>query len=112
MAGSSGIGPIPVGTDKHETEAALKAAPVGLGPFRVRFQEVRRFANTDIFYLAPQEREPFDRIHEKLKASGIPFGANPWPYNPHCTLRGGPMNERASAEEIFRVCVSEGRVCD
>ena len=103
VAGSSGIGPIPVGTDKHETEQALKAALVGLGPFRVRFQEVRRFPNTNIFYLAPQAREPFDRIHEKLKASGIPFGPNSWPYNPHCTLRGGPMTERASAEDIFSV---------
>ncbi len=105
VAGSSGVGPIPAGTDKRETEAHLKSALKGLKSFQTRFQEVRRFPNTNIFYLKPQERRLFDRIHEALKVSGIPFGSNPWPYNPHCTLRGGPMNERASAEEILSLPV-------
>ncbi len=103
VAGSSGVGPIPVGTDKDDTENRLKNVLGKVKAFRVRFQEIRRFANTDIFYLAPEERQPFDHIHETLKGSGIAFGPNPWPYNPHCTLRGGPMNERASAEEIFEL---------
>ncbi len=101
VAGSSGVGPIPVGTDKDDTENRLKAVLSGVKAFRVRFQEIRRFANTDIFYLAPEERQPFDHIHEALKGSGIAFGPNAWPYNPHCTLRAGPMNDRATAEEIF-----------
>jgi 2'-5' RNA ligase len=103
VAGSSGIGPIPAGTDKNETEAALKFVLARLKPFRVRFQEIRRFPNTNIFYLAPEERQPFDHIHEVLKGSRITFGLNPWPYNPHCTLRGGPMNDHASAEDIFKL---------
>jgi 2'-5' RNA ligase len=107
VAGSSGTGPIPPGTCKNETEAALKSALTGVKPFRVRFQGVRRFPNTDIFYLAPQERQPFDRIHEALKAGGIPFAPNPWPYNPHCTLRSGPMNDRASAEDILNLSFPE-----
>ena len=101
VAGSSGVGPIPVGADKDETENRLKSVVNGMKPFPVRFQEIRRFANTDIFYLAPEDRQLFDHIHEALKGSGIAFGPNPWPYNPHCTLRAGPMNERATAEEIF-----------
>ncbi|SRR5581483_574068 len=101
VAGSSGVGPILPGTGKQETEEKLKSVLAGLKPFRMRFQEIRRFPNTDIFYLAPWERQPFDRIHESLKASGIAFAPSPWPYNPHCTLRGGLMNERASAEDIL-----------
>jgi 2'-5' RNA ligase len=101
VAGSSGVGPIPIGADKDETDNCLKSVLSGVKPFRVRFQEIRRFANTDIFYLAPEERQPFDQMHEALKASGIAFGPNRWPYNPHCTLRAGPMNDRALAEEIF-----------
>lgn len=103
LAGSSGVGPIPAGSGRNETEAVLKSALAGLKPFRMRFQGVGRFPNTNTFYLAPQERRPFDRIHETLKTSGITFGPIPWPYNPHCTLRGGPMNDRASAEDIFRL---------
>lgn len=103
VAGSSGIGPIPAGTDKNKTETALKSALPRLKPFWIRFHEIRRFPNTNIFYLAPENRQPFDHVHEILKASGIIFGPNPWPYNPHCTLRGGPMNDHASAEDIFKL---------
>jgi 2'-5' RNA ligase len=103
VAGSSGIGPILIGTDKSEIEEKLKPVLIGVKPFRARFQEIRRFPNTNIFYLAPQDRLPFDRIHESLKAGGIKFGSNPWPYNPHCTLRGGPMADGPSAAEIFRL---------
>jgi 2'-5' RNA ligase len=101
VAGSSGVGPIPPGTDRDKTEAALKSVLAGLKPFSVRFQEIRRFPNTNIFYLAPQERQPFDRIYEALAASGITFAPSRWPYNPHCTLRGGPMTDRDSAEAIL-----------
>jgi 2'-5' RNA ligase len=101
VAGSSGVGQIPVGTDKRKTEERVKAVLDRFSPFPARFQEIRRFPNTDIFYLAPAERQPFDRIHEALKASGIPFMSNPWPYNPHCTLRMGPLEAGASADDIF-----------
>jgi 2'-5' RNA ligase len=101
VAGSSGIGPVPPGSEKNDTERGLKSVLSDLRPFPAQFQEIRRFPNTNIFYLAPQERARFDRIHDLLKASGISFGSNPWPYNPHCTLRGGPMTDRFSAEDIF-----------
>jgi 2'-5' RNA ligase len=101
VAGSSGVGPIRPGTDRNKTEEALKPVLAGLKPFPMRFQEICRFPNTNIFYLAPQERQPFDQIHEALAASGITFAPNRWPYNPHCTLRGGPMTDRDLAEAIL-----------
>jgi 2'-5' RNA ligase len=103
VAGSSGTGPIPAGTDKTATESALNSVLTGLKPFRARFQEIRRFPNTNTFYLAPEDRQPFDLIHEKLQASGIAFAPIPWPYNPHCTLRVGPMTNHASAEDILNL---------
>jgi 2'-5' RNA ligase len=103
VAGSSGIGPIPAGADKQYAEERVAAALVGLQPFEVRFQEVRRFPNTDIFYLAPEDRRPFDQLHERLKASGIAFGPSPWPYNPHCTLRAGPLADRAETQDILKL---------
>jgi 2'-5' RNA ligase len=107
VAGSSGIGPIHPGTDKNETEAELRSVLARLKSFRAQFQEIRCFPNTNIFYLAPQDRQPFDRIHETLKSSGIKLGPSPWPYNPHCTLRGGPMNDHASAEQILNLSVPQ-----
>lgn len=105
VAGSSGTGPILQGTSKAATESLLKSVLPGLKPFSMRFQEVRRFPNTNIFYLAPENRKPFDRIHENLKVSGIAFAPNPWPYNPHCTLRSGTMTDGASGEDIFNLSV-------
>jgi 2'-5' RNA ligase len=103
VAGSSGVGPILPGADKNKTEAVLKSALAGLKPFQVRFQEIRCFPNTNIFYLAPQERQPFDQIHEILKTSELTFAPNRWPYNPHCTLRNGPLADPASAEDVFQL---------
>lgn len=103
VAGSSGVGPIPVGTDKHEAETTVKHVLSRFEPFTVRFQEVRCFPNTSTYYLAPQDRQPFDRLHEALKQSGIAFGPSPWPYNPHCTLRSGPMTDRISATDILNL---------
>jgi 2'-5' RNA ligase len=103
VAGSSGTGPIPAGTGKAETEAILKSVLSGLKPFSMQFQEIRRFPNTNIFYIAPQNRQPFDHIHGTLKASGITFAPGRWPYNPHCTLRSGPMNQHAPAGNIFNL---------
>jgi 2'-5' RNA ligase len=101
VAGSSGVGPILPGADKNETETLLKSVLPKLKPFPARFHEIRRFPNTNIFYLAPHDRQTFDQIHATLKTSGIKFAASPWPYNPHCTLRGGPLNDNASADQIL-----------
>src|SRR5215471_14646994 len=59
VAGSSGVGPIPAGTDKKGTEECVLVLSREFEPFDVRFQEIRRFPNTDIFYLAPEDRQPF-----------------------------------------------------
>jgi hypothetical protein len=94
VAGSSGIGPILPGTNKQETEACLKSVVPKIKPFPVRFHEIRRFPNTNIFYLAPHDRRPFDHIHAAIKTSRIKFGS-------------GPMNDRASAEDILKLSFPE-----
>jgi 2'-5' RNA ligase len=103
LAGSSGVGPIPVGTDLSLVERHLDTALSGIAPFQARFAAIRNFPNTSIFYLEPFDRAPFDRIHQQLRASGIPFSEIKWPYNPHCTLRGGaPLNAEAASELLSR----------
>lgn len=41
-------------------DATLTAS--GVGPFEARFEDVRRFAVTGVVYLAPEPRDPFDRL--------------------------------------------------
>jgi 2'-5' RNA ligase len=100
LAGSSGVGPIPVGTDLSLIKRHLDQTLSGISPFRARFSAIRSFPNTSIFYLEPFDRSPFDHLHQKLRISGIPFSEIQWPFNPHCTLRGG---EPLSAEAAFEL---------
>jgi 2'-5' RNA ligase len=89
LAGSSGVGPIPVGTDLSLIKRHLDRTLADIVPFRARFSAIRAFPNTSIFFLEPFDRSPFDHLHQELRSSGIPFSGIRWPYNPHCTLRGG-----------------------
>jgi hypothetical protein len=99
LAGSSGVGPIPAGTDLSLIKRRLDLALSDILPFCARFSAIRSFPNTSIFYLEPLDRSPFDHIHRELRVSGIPFSEIRWPYNPHCTLRGGaPLSAEASSE--------------
>lgn len=103
LAGSSGVGPIPAGTDLSLVGRHLDRTLSGISPFRARFSAIRAFPNTAIFFLEPFDRAPFDHLHQKLRVSGIPFSEIRWPYNPHCTLRGGkPLNAEAALELASR----------
>jgi 2'-5' RNA ligase len=99
LADSSGVGPIPAGTDLSLVKRRLNRTLSDISPFRARFSAIRTFPKTAIFYLEPVDRSPFDHIHHELRVSGIPFSEIQWPYNPHCTLRGGaPLSAEASSE--------------
>jgi 2'-5' RNA ligase len=103
LAGSSGVGPIPVGTDLSLIKRHLDRTLSDISPFRARFSAIRTFPNTSIFYLEPFDRSPFDHLHQELRISGIPFSEIRWPYNPHCTLRGGePLDAEAASELLAR----------
>ena len=103
LAGSSGVGPIPIGTDLSLIERHLERTLSHISPFFTRFSAIRTFPNTSIFYLEPFDRSPFDHIHQELRVSGIPFSEIQWPYNPHCTLRGGaPLSAEAASELLSR----------
>ncbi len=98
LAGSSGVGPIPPGTDLSLIERQLDRALSAVSPFPTRFSAIRNFPNTSIFFLEPVDRSPFDCLHQELRVSGIPFSGISWPYNPHCTLRGGePLSAEAAS---------------
>jgi 2'-5' RNA ligase len=103
LAGSSGVGPIPIGTDLSLIARHLNRTLSSISPYCTRFSAIRTFPNTSIFYLEPFDRSPFDHIHQELRISGIPFSESPWPYNPHCTLRGGaPLSAEAAPELLSR----------
>src|SRR6266516_4306444 len=102
LAGSSGVGPIPAGTDLLLIQRHLDRALSDIAPFRARFSAIRSFPKTSIFFLEPFDRSTFDHLHQELRMSGIPFSGIQWPYNPHCTLRGGEPLSADAAYELTR----------
>jgi hypothetical protein len=41
-------------------------------------------------------------LDESAPHSGVPVNKNPWPYNPHCTLRAGEPLRAAAAALLAR----------
>ena len=86
LAGSSGCGPIPVGTDVSLVLESISEILKDIQSFETSFSEWRVFPNTTIAYLAPSSRSIFNSLHESLLDSNIPYHPIEFPYNPHCTI--------------------------
>lgn len=99
LAGSSGVGPIPIGTDIRLITDVVFNLLDDISSFEVVFSGWQVFPNTTIAYLEPKCRQMFDTLHKKLKNSDIPFSPNNFPYNPHCTI-----GSSWSPEKLASVC--------
>lgn len=110
LAGSSGVGPIPKGTDLGlictEVERIARSTPT----FQIEFAAVSHFPDTGIFFIPPKDRRPFDSLHASFAASKIPFARSPFPFYPHCTLRVGPKVEPSVVEHIYSLPVPPGEI--
>lgn len=104
LAGSSGVGPIPAGTDLSQIVSEMGRIFANVPPFGVSFSGFGVFPGTSLVYLCPTGRTPFDDIHEALRKSNIPFSQSAFPYNPHCTVRSGaPL----PVDEVDRICLKK-----
>lgn len=111
LAGSSGVGPIVADQDDDQVFAALAEIAATTAPFECRFNGVQKFEGTDLYYLAPENRAPFDALHRRLAASGIRFHDSPHSYNPHCTISGTKLDE-AHQNELEALNIREPFVID
>jgi hypothetical protein len=87
LAGSSGVGPLKIGQSLEDIEQTLSELLERHLPFEARFLRINHFPNTEIFFLEPA-REVFDELHMLIVNSALEFEANPFPFNPHCSLKG------------------------
>ena len=87
LAGSSGVGPIREGQNLTSIAREVERVTRGKTDFTFKLLGVSNFEGTDIFFLKP-ERAGFDTLHTALKTSEIIFHKIPYPFNPHCSLKG------------------------
>src|SRR5215471_1761951 len=80
LAGSSGVGPIPEGTNIGLICDEVDRVARSTAAFRMEFAGIGHFPNTGVFFLPPKDRKPFDLLHVSLAASKIPFSNSQFPY--------------------------------
>lgn len=102
VAGSSGVGPIRSDQDDDRVHALLAEVAAATPRLETRFGPVHRFEGTDLHYLEPTERGPFDVVHRRVVECGIRFYESPHPYTPHCTISGVALTdeERGQLTEL------------
>ena len=103
VAGSSGVGPISSGQELDFVISELEIILVSFQSFEISFLTIERFPETDIFYLVPNDKSPFKKLHDLIKSTNIKFETNPHPYDPHCSLRGFTPLPKGLEDEINRI---------
>jgi 2'-5' RNA ligase len=104
LAGSSGIGPLKIGQKLEDIERILSELLEHRLPFEARFLRVGNFPNTEIFSLEPARR-PFDEFHLLIAKSSLEFEANPFPFNPHCSLKGFTPLQPGDRERLEQLVI-------
>ena len=101
VAGSSGIGTIEEHQDPERVFEALEHIGQDHLPFVSSFVSLERFSGTNIFWLKPRDREPFDRLQRSMLEAGIKFLSNPFPFNPHCTISANDLLTSAQISDLL-----------
>ncbi len=102
VAGSSGIGPLLPGQPLENIINDVDSIIGKIKPFIFNFKRITNFPNTNIYYLEPEQREPFDNIHNIFKDLNFEYAKNLFPYNPHYTLRTGSFSNSDEKNKLMK----------
>lgn len=105
VSGSSGTGPIANDESLDLVVTALDRVAAETAPIRTSFGPVRRFPQSDVFYLSFVDERPFDELHRRIASSGLRFQTTPFPFAPHCTLRTRSPITDEEAQALLHVRV-------
>jgi 2'-5' RNA ligase len=103
LAGSSGMGPIPADTPLDRIRAILEPIARESAPIEVYFQSPMKFMQKDVVVLPIDPHGPIRALHERIKASGIPFQRPRFAFTPHCTLSLYPELTRSRLAELLAI---------
>ena len=103
LIGSSGAGPIPVGTSVELLRNAIEPVAAATAPLALRFGNPMRFLQREIVVLPLDPHGPLRAFHQRLKDSGIPFAPARWPFTPHCTLSFYPTLTQESLRPLLAI---------
>jgi 2'-5' RNA ligase len=107
LSGSSGMGPIPNATTIDALQAALDPIAAATAPFVVRFAAPMKFMKSNVVVLPIDPNGPIRALHERIKASGLRYGAPRFTFTPHCTLSFYPELPRERLRELLALRFDE-----
>jgi 2'-5' RNA ligase len=90
VAGSGGVGSPAEREDPRPFFAALDEIVESTAPIHGRLNTTRRFPETDVFFVQPEDPDPIVALHERIATCGIKFDPAQFPFVPHCTLTQPP----------------------
>lgn len=86
IAGSSGVGPLPLDTPVPRIREVLGPLLAGMPPITVQFERPHRYMTTDIVVLPVDPHGPIRALHDAIATSGLTFERSRHQFSPHCTL--------------------------
>lgn len=86
LAGSSGVGPLPLGTSAAQVSEALQRVGNAIAPLDFVFGAPERFPATNIIVLPLPVHGPVRWLHDAIATCGLPFAAPKFAFTPHCTV--------------------------
>ena len=107
LSGSSGMGPVPAGTPVGKLREVLDPIARTTAPITVFFQPPMKFMQKDVVVLPIDPNGPVRVLHERIKASGIPYERPRFAFTPHCTLSFYPELSREKLRDLLATRVEE-----
>ena len=112
LAGSSGVGPLPLRTPLEHLRTVMAPITASTAPITLRFGPPIRFMQTDIVVLPLDPHGPLRTLHERIAASGLPFEQARFTFAPHCTLSFFPTLTPELKRKLFAVRITTPVVID
>lgn len=112
IAGSSGVGPLPLDTPVERIADALAPVLSAIAPITVTFERPHRYMTTDIVVLPVDPHGPIRALHEAIASSGLIFERSRHQFSPHCTLSFYRTLTPAAERKLLAVRVDEPATFD
>lgn len=107
ITGSSGMGPISPVTSDTELRAALEQVAAMTAPLVVHLEPPMRFMQSTVVVMPIDPNGPIRALHERIKASGLPFDQPRFTFTPHCTLSFYPELSRDALRALLRARITQ-----
>ena len=107
MVGSSGVGPLPLGTPVELMRERIEPITRETPPITMQFERPHRFMQTDIIVLPLDPHGPLRALHERVASSGLPFERARFQFSPHATLSFYPRMKPEMLKRLLAVRIED-----